>query len=251
MSVIVDPNEPQEIIDALQDAGFEVTVQGWLLCWKCECGWVFVPMLDECPKCHTPVIREGDDKTQQVRVGDIIDKMWRFAIERKRGDDYRSSCKDNRIYEQIKNLAMAFGMNAGVMLTDTLEGVTADEPEYKNWFESIEGWCWMAGIHFNECGSLDGMCRRIRRISSKITEEWKPRTSTKNFPDVDEQILGLMQCSGIGLEKAKEYFFYLNDLHNMSTLDTIAWQLLPKVGPKTAEKLFNFFHKRPRMVLKK
>jgi len=240
MKLRVDSNESQEVIDALRDEGFTVEV-GWILAFKCECGELYKGNLDACPKCKKPAVRGGDDATETRRVADIVEDNWAFGVENKKGDDYRASCKDGRIYHQMRDMAKVFGKDCGIMLLDTLDGVCADEPAFGNWFRSIEGWCWNIGIHFTEAGSIENVAKKLRFIYEKLPEEWKQRPCLVNMPEEDPSMLGLMECPGIGLEKAKMFFFYWGDLKTMANVPKEAWMVLPGVKDKTADKLVNFF----------
>jgi ERCC4-type nuclease len=243
MKLRVDSNEPQEVIDALEAEGFTVEI-GWILAFNCECGKLFKGNLDACPSCHKPVIREGDGATETRRVGDIVEDNWVFAIERKKGDDYRTSCKNSRIYHQMKDMVKVFGKDCGIMLEDTLDGVCADEPAFANWFRSIEGWCWNLGIHFTEAGSIENIAKKVKVIYEKLPEDWKERPCLLDLPDIPQQMLGLMECSGIGLETAKKIFFYIPSLEKQATFTIPEWMVVPRIGEKTATKLYNFYHKK-------
>ncbi len=158
--------------------------------YTCElCDKIYQESVKKCPEC--------DGSIESCQLADIRGWNDNYGIEIKKDSDLLSSFKDDRIFEQLKNLAEVYGSCAAVVFVGTFTDVINGEKDRllkmnKNvkglstsiaQLYSIPATCTQYGVSFIQVETFKQFVRMLKYFDYKCGAEPKIRAKRKRVND--------------------------------------------------------------------
>jgi Fanconi anemia group M protein len=202
------------------------------------------------PKSNITSLKRRKCKVEEkyLEVGDYV--IGDIVIERKEGNDFISSVKDNRLWNQAGNLKQAKFPIICVIENNMWKTMYFSRSRYahKMYFGAIAKLTTKYGIPVITFSDEDDYLRFLERIDkqqSKDKEGVRPaplmRKATRPSVRLENSLCG---AEGVSVKTSQDILKQFGTLKKVANANVEKLQNIEGIGPKTAQNIYDLYHRK-------